>query len=213
MQLKSTGFPKTLSNYNGIYHMMFATAGAERADYHPGYRKGGQRVRYHMRRHDKEDQETGLMDEVLTSRRYVTVAMCRGGEPYLVALTHGYDPEQRCLYFHCADAGKKIDFLKANPCVWGQCLDDRGYLDGQCDHAFVCVHFGGKVRFVEDREEKLRAVELLVRRHESDPAGVTQRNLKPERIDGVTICRIDIEEMTCKKSLPPGGENQPAGCC
>ena len=158
--------------------------------------------RHHIRRHDKAQTDQAVMDRVLESRHYVTVAMCSRGEPYLVALSHGYDPGNRRIYFHCAEAGRKIDILDENPRVWGECIEDHGYLDGRCDHAYVSVHFGGRVTFVEDYEEKRRALELLIRRHESDPTGVMERNLKPEKINSITIGRIDIESMTCKQALP-----------
>jgi len=41
-------------------------------------------------------------------------------EPYLVSLSNGYDEAINCLYFHCADEGKKAAYLKANSKLWGK---------------------------------------------------------------------------------------------
>jgi hypothetical protein len=76
-------------------------------------------MRYHVRRGDKEIRDEETMRKALKSTSYVTLAMCRDGEPYLVSLSHCFDEAGNCLYFHCAPEGKKLDFLRANPRVWG----------------------------------------------------------------------------------------------
>jgi len=160
--------------------------------------------KHHLRRDDRELTNGDEIDRILTTRPYVTVAACRDGEPYLVVLTHGYDAGQRRLYFHCAADGKKIDFMKANPRVWGIAVEDLGYLDGACDHAYRTAMFGGLVGFVEDEEEKRRALELMIGQRESDPERVKAALLEPRRIGEITIGRIDIEQISGKQSLPEG---------
>ena len=160
--------------------------------------------RYHLRRDDRELTNGVEIDRILATRHYVTVATCRDGEPYLVVLTHGYDAGRRRLYFHCAAEGKKIDFMKANPRVWGIAVEDLGYCDGACDHAYRSVMFGGRVGFVESEEEKRRALELMIDQRESDPKRVKARLLEPRRIGEVTIGRIDIDQISGKQALPDG---------
>ena len=75
-------------------------------------------------------------------------------EPYLAALSHGYDEEKNCLYFHCAKEGKKVEILHANNRVWGQALVDRGYVQGACGHLYATTQFKGRVTFVDDIVEK-----------------------------------------------------------
>ncbi|GAG43343.1 unnamed protein product, partial [marine sediment metagenome] len=58
--------------------------------------------------------------------KYITIAMSNDNEPYLATLSHGYNAEEKCIYFHCAKEGKKIDILNENDVVWGQALIDRG---------------------------------------------------------------------------------------
>jgi len=38
--------------------------------------------------------------------------MCSDNEPYLATLSHGYDEEKTCIYFHFAPEGKKIEILQ-----------------------------------------------------------------------------------------------------
>ena len=42
--------------------------------------------------------------------------------------------------------------LRANPSVWGQVIEDRGYLPGQCSHAYRSVMFEARAEFVTDLE-------------------------------------------------------------
>jgi uncharacterized protein len=162
---------------------------------------------YHMRRIDKvlrgEDALFGILSRVKT----MTLALCRDGEPYLVTVNHGFDTEARCFYFHCAPVGKKIDILRANPAVWGQVVEDLGYMDGQCDHAYRSVQFRGRAHFVEDLGEKRRALELMIDRLESDPGPVKERTLKEEAVRGVCIVKVVADFFSGKEGpAPPKGE-------
>ena len=108
---------------------------------------------FHVRRKEREITDPTEMRQVLKDTKYVTLALCRDNEPYLVALSHGYDPEHNCLYFHCATEGKKLVYAKVNPKVWGQAVLDFGVTD-ECDYAYTCVHFSGTISLVSSLEEK-----------------------------------------------------------
>ena len=153
---------------------------------------------FHVRRREREITDLNEMRMVLQNTKYVTVALCMNNEPYLATLNHGYDQKQNCLYFHCAPTGKKIDMIRANPRVWGQVVEDGGYLDGECDHAYRTVQFQGRAEFVEDPAEKGRALALMIDQLESRPEPVKARNLVPEKIAGVCILRARLGEMTGK---------------
>jgi nitroimidazol reductase NimA-like FMN-containing flavoprotein (pyridoxamine 5'-phosphate oxidase superfamily) len=141
------------------------------------------------------------MRAILAHSQYVTVAMCRGGEPYLVTLSNGYDKARNVIYFHCAREGKKIEILKANDRVWGQAILDRGYSLGHCDHLFESVQFGGRVSFVEDEAEKRRALEVMIRQLEREPEKVMAAQVTDASVAKVCIGRIDIEFLSGKRSL------------
>ena len=70
---------------------------------------------FHVRRKEREITDKEEMKQVLKSTKYVTVALCMDNEPYLVALSHGYDQTQNCLYFHCAPEGKKTHLRTSQP--------------------------------------------------------------------------------------------------
>jgi len=161
-------------------------------------------MRYHVRRHDKEIVDKEAMKKILRSTDYVTVAMCREGEPYLVSLSHVYDEEKGCLYFHSAGEGKKLDFLHANPKVWGQALIDHGYHEGQCSHLYASVMFDGIVDFVEGVEEKRRVLTEMIRFQDSNPEPLRKRLVdlesQQDELTRTIVGRIRIGEITGKKS-------------
>jgi nitroimidazol reductase NimA-like FMN-containing flavoprotein (pyridoxamine 5'-phosphate oxidase superfamily) len=156
-------------------------------------------MRYHMRRADKEFTEPGKLRGVLKETCYMTLAMARDGEPYLVSLSHGYDEERNCLYFHCASEGKKLDIMRANPVVWGQVMVDHGYVEKECTHSYVTVMFRGRVSFIDDPEEKRRALRTMLWQLEPD-AEARGRRMNTDDLGSTVFGRIDVEHMTGKKS-------------
>ena len=156
---------------------------------------------YHLRRQEKAIASDEELRAIIAGQRIVTLAMCKGNEPYLVTVNYAFSPEERCFYFHAAQEGKKADYLKANPLVWGQVLEDLGYRQGKCDHAFRTVHFRGRAEFVEEREAKRRALELLVDQLEDDPGPVKKRLILEHRVEHTAIVRIRVEEMWGKQNL------------
>ena len=112
-----------------------------------------------LRRKEKAIGNTDEMVAILEHTEYITIAMCLDNAPYLATLSHGYDKSRNCLYFHCAQEGKKVDILKQNNAVWGQAMLDKGYVQGACDHLFATTQFRGRVTFVEEMDEKRHALE------------------------------------------------------
>jgi nitroimidazol reductase NimA-like FMN-containing flavoprotein (pyridoxamine 5'-phosphate oxidase superfamily) len=153
-----------------------------------------------IRRKEKEIKDRDAMIAILEEAKYITIAMCKDNEPYLVTLSHGYDKESHCIYFHCAKEGKKIQILMEHNKVWGQALIDKGYVQGGCDHLYATTQFMGKVTFVEDLEERRHALEVMIKALDDEPAKVMENQLTEKSIEGVQIGRIDIGYMSGKKS-------------
>ena len=154
---------------------------------------------FHVRRKDREITDPDELKRVLKSTKYVTVALCMDNEPYLVSLSHGFDEKQTCLYFHCATEGKKLVYLKSNNKVWGQAVLDYGVTD-DCDYAYTCVHFSGRILLIDDLTEKQHAIEVMVRQLSANPEAKLAK-IKPEKLAKTTMGRIDIDYMTGKKHL------------
>jgi uncharacterized protein len=156
---------------------------------------------FHVRRKEREITDPAEMRQVLKTTKYVTIALCRENEPYLVALSHGYDQERNCIYFHCAPEGKKLVYAQANPNVWGQAILDFG-VTNECDYAYTCVHFSGKLIQLTDTKEKWHALQILVRQTSNKPEEKLA-TVKPEKLAKTTMCRIDVTYMSGKKHQAP----------
>ena len=153
---------------------------------------------FHMRRKDREITDPKALKKILKSTKYVTIALCRDNEPYLVSLSHGYDEDRNCIYFHCATEGKKIVFMNANNKVWGQAVLDYGYVDGECRHLYASVHFSGKITLIDGSDEKSHAIECMIRQLDPNPADLLKKFNRQE-LKTTAIGRIDIKHMTGKK--------------
>ncbi|MHA2141433.1 MAG: pyridoxamine 5'-phosphate oxidase family protein [Candidatus Thorarchaeota archaeon] len=153
-----------------------------------------------IRRKEKAITESAEMITILKQAKYITVAMCLGDEPYLATLSHGFDEERNCIFFHCAQEGKKMDILKNNNQVWGQALKDDGYAQGKCDHLYATTQFKGRVTFIDDDVEKRHALRVMIDQLEDEPDEVFAEHVTDKSVKRVGIGRIDIEAMSGKRA-------------
>ena len=153
-----------------------------------------------IRRKEKQIKDREELIWIMQEAKYITLAMCSDNQPYLVTLNHGYDKDKNCIYFHCAQEGKKIDILSDNNLIWGQAIVDKGYVQGMCDHLYASTHFKGRVTFVTDYKEKKHALTVMIQALEEEPDKVIQKQLTEESVSNVGIGRIDIEAMSGKKA-------------
>lgn len=153
-----------------------------------------------MRRKDKEITNESELKTILREAKHVTLAMSVKDEPYLVTLSHGYDEQRNCIYFHCASEGKKVQLLKLNPYVWGQALIDNGYQQGSCDQLYRTAQFRGRVTFVEDQAEKKHALEVMIRHLDEDPENIIKKQITPHSTGRILVGRIDIDLISGKKA-------------
>lgn len=155
---------------------------------------------YHLRRQEKAIEDLDEIYAIIREQAYMTLAMCCEDQPYLVTMNYGFDSHNNCLYFHCANEGKKLDYLRSNPKVWGQIIEDGGYVVGECDHAYRCIEFDGVVDFLISYEEKKHALDIMIDHIEPDPEPLKQRMVTEKRAAGVTIGRVKIHKITGKKN-------------
>jgi len=157
-------------------------------------------TRYHLRRSDKELSDPDEIERVLASVRIMTVACCLGNEPYLFTVDFVWEPHARQLWFHSASEGRKMDIIKANPRVCVTVVEDRGYIHGECDHAYRSLILDGEAQVVTDLAEKRRGLELLTRKHERQPETVLARLAGDEEaLRNVAIVRITVDAISGKQ--------------
>lgn len=65
-----------------------------------------------MRRKDKE-RDAAFAWQVMAEAPYATLSLVDGeGRPYAVPVSQAAWPEGKCIYFHCALAGKKYEIFE-----------------------------------------------------------------------------------------------------
>ena len=154
---------------------------------------------YHLRRNEKAIKDEKIITKILKEQPYLTIALCNDNNPYLVTLNYVYDAENEVFYIHCANSGKKNDYINNNSNVWGQIMDDRGYINGECDYKYRTLHFKGNFQFIEDLKEKRQALELMIDKFEEDPEPVRVKFINEKALKNVNIGRIQIETITGKQ--------------
>jgi uncharacterized protein len=160
-------------------------------------------MHYSMRRKDREISDRGEMMDVIRAGKYAVIALCRESEPYLVTMSYGFDEATESFYFHGAKKGQKIDFLKVNPNACLTVIQDKGYQTGHCTHAYRSVIVRGKMRLVEDPEERVTAIRCMIDQLETDR--MKQYRMMDDRDSpwpNTQMFKIKIDSMTCKERPP-----------
>jgi nitroimidazol reductase NimA-like FMN-containing flavoprotein (pyridoxamine 5'-phosphate oxidase superfamily) len=65
-----------------------------------------------VRRTDRQIDSRAEIDAIINGSDVCRLALAVADEPYLVPVSFGYDG--KCIYFHTAKAGRKIDCIAAN---------------------------------------------------------------------------------------------------
>lgn len=117
--------------------------------------------------------------------------------PYAVPLNHYYTPGH--LYFHGAVAGHKADAIrshdKASFCVIAQDAVDAPTLSTRYQSVIVF----GKIRIVEDAQEKREAI-LALARHFAPEYMEQAKAETDESWDHLCLFALDIEHITGKEA-------------
>lgn len=122
-----------------------------------------------MRRKDKEVTSLEWMESVLHEAQYLELAMCRGGEPYVVPMNFGYAPGY--IVVHGAAEGQKIDILHENPNVAFNAVTNEEIIRCETNPADFSMRFHsvsgtGRAEFIEDPAEKRAALEILMKHYD-----------------------------------------------
>jgi nitroimidazol reductase NimA-like FMN-containing flavoprotein (pyridoxamine 5'-phosphate oxidase superfamily) len=150
-----------------------------------------------MRRKDQEITDRSEIDDIIEHAQVARLGMVDGDRPYVVPMCFGYDGAN--LYVHCALDGMKVDILKKNPNVCFEIETGVALEAGKaaCDWGMTyrSVIGFGKAVFLENIEEKRKALEILMKQYTDQPFP-----LPDKAVEKTAVIRIDIESMTGKRS-------------
>ncbi|MCL2164387.1 MAG: pyridoxamine 5'-phosphate oxidase family protein [Oscillospiraceae bacterium] len=158
-----------------------------------------------MRRNDREITDIGLIGRILGECKTCRLAMVDNGHPYVVPLSYAYimNEETLTLLFHSAKEGRKIRVLNENSAVCFEISKEGDPViatDSPCSagYYFTSVHGFGNAEFVDDVNEKRRALSLLMKQQANIDV-----NFTPSQADGVCIIKVVSTEFTGKMKPHP----------
>jgi nitroimidazol reductase NimA-like FMN-containing flavoprotein (pyridoxamine 5'-phosphate oxidase superfamily) len=154
-----------------------------------------------MQKKEREILDKRILSEILKNGKFSTISMCRNNEPYIVTLNYGFDEVQFCLYFHSAQKGLKLEYLKENQKVCGTILEDLGYVKNDCSYKYRSIVFWGDMTILENMDEKKHAFDIMLKHLEDNPSMLKKRFLKSEKsYKNTCLLKLDINLITGKAS-------------
>ncbi|MCX6258562.1 MAG: pyridoxamine 5'-phosphate oxidase family protein [Bacteroidia bacterium] len=119
-------------------------------------------------------------------------------KPYVFAMNFGYN--DGIIYLHSAPHGKKIDILMKNPDIFVVFSTDH-QLYFQSEHVacsygmkYISVHISGKVEFIDDYDEKVKALHIIMNNYTNKAFDYNSPSVK-----NVCVFRVVADEMTGKE--------------
>jgi len=154
-----------------------------------------------MRRKELEVMDPKAIELFLKKGKSVNVAFFDENAPYVVPLSYGYYEEDgnKFLVFHGAKEGHKLDLAKLYPNVGFDIIAmDESHQDenGECTVYYASLIGTGKVEMVEDREEKIKCLNILLSHQGARPYPFERM------IDYVAVGRIRVLSLTAKAKKP-----------
>lgn len=150
-----------------------------------------------MRRKDKEIKGMAEIEAIIERSMVCRLALADENRPYIVPMCFGYN--NKTLYFHTANKGKKLEILKKNNFV---CFEfDIDYepikADKACDWTmkYKSVIGYGKALFIEEFESKCHALDIILQNYSNKKFIYPEANVK-----NTTVIKVEIEHMTGKMS-------------
>jgi len=147
---------------------------------------------------DKEIKDKRLIESIIKKATVCRIALSENNVPYIVPLSFGY--QDNCLYFHSAPEGRKIDIIKQNNNVCFELDIDCELVKKSQDPCswsmkYYSVIGFGKAFFVDELEEKRKALNIIVGHYSSD-----LYEYPVNEVNKVAIIKVEIESMTGKRS-------------
>ena len=146
-----------------------------------------------MRRHDRETGTEKAWD-MLENADYMTLSMMGAeGVPYGVTLS--FARVENALYFHCANAGYKLDSLRKNPAVCVNAVRQQRTKAEEFTVAFEsAVAFGTACEVTEQSEKEQGLLAICKKYAPENPGAAAYIAQYPQ----VSVWRIDVTDLSGK---------------
>lgn len=121
-----------------------------------------------------------------------------GGYPYAVPLSYVY--ADGTIIFHSAVQGHKVDAIKRDSRCSFCVIEQDEVKPAEFTTYFRNVIAFGRIRILEDADEKVQALRLLGRRYSPGDEPGLQHEID-KSLDHVLMLRLDIEHLTGKQAI------------
>ena len=120
-----------------------------------------------------------------------------GKTPYIIPLSFGY--RDKTLYFHSGPKGKKLNLLKTDPNVCFECdqVSQVMEADNPCswDFEYQSAIGSGKAVFIEDTEDKIKALKAIVSQYTDKQMDIPKAQAK-----ATVVFKVEIDQVTFKQN-------------
>jgi hypothetical protein len=120
-----------------------------------------------MRRKNREIADPTEIAKIMSNAQVGRIGLSMNEQPYVVPVNFAFDHDR--IYFHCADTGMKLDFLRTNPRVCFEVDENLGVVPGPVPWLFGFAYRSaiafGIARILTDSEEKTKATKLITTKY------------------------------------------------
>ena len=121
------------------------------------------------------------------------------GYPYAVPISYVYDGEK--LYFHGAKAGHKLDAILREPKASFCVIDQDQIVPEEYTTYFRSVIAFGRIRILEDEEEKRAAIEKLALKYAPDDSAENRRRAIDREWKPLCMLEMSIDHLSGKEAI------------
>lgn len=153
-----------------------------------------------MRRKDREIKEISEVLNIVERAKVLRMGLFDGEYPYIIPLHYGYEYKDGVLIFytHGAKEGHKIDLIHMNPNTCIELETDMEIVSGEdipCQYGtyYASVIGRGTVELVKDVHEKIRGLNLLMKKQVGREFSIT-----PQMAQSVQVMKITINNFSAK---------------
>jgi hypothetical protein len=116
---------------------------------------------------DRAIEDTAEIAKIMKNAQVGRLGLSMNEQPYVVPVNFAFDHER--IYFHCADTGMKLDFLRNNTRVCFEVDENLGTVPGATPCLFGTAYRSviafGVARILSDSEEKAMATRLVTMKY------------------------------------------------
>ncbi len=119
--------------------------------------------------------------------------------PYAIPISYVYDGTK--LYFHSAKSGHKLDAIKRNSKVSFCVIDQDQVVPEEYTSYFRSVILFGKMRIIEDEQEKRSAIEMLAIKYAPNDTQTARQKAIDKDYKPLCMMELVIDHMTGKEAI------------